>query len=147
SGSNVLSSSRWGPHEGPQSDVYSGKGGYQFAGLAYSSSAHASLPDACVSCHMRPVPANSNVPDHTMKPTVAFCKTCHTAYTGTNFDIQGGRTLVGNALAELQAALNVAGMLTRSTAAPYAELSADELADRQFHLDLVRPGGGASGAN
>ena len=29
--SNALST-RWGPHDGPQADVYSGKGGYHFAG-------------------------------------------------------------------------------------------------------------------
>jgi hypothetical protein len=143
---NVISSKYWGPHEGPQTDVYSGKGGYHFAGLTYGSSAHATLANACVSCHMGPVAANGNVPDHTMKPNVAFCKTCHTQYTGTNFDIQGGRTLVKNALSELEVALNAAGLLTRGAAAPYGPLSADDLADGQFNLDLTRPGSNA-GAN
>jgi hypothetical protein len=144
---NPISSNRWGPHNGPQSDVYSGKGGYQFAGQTYGSSAHAGLANACVSCHMGPVAANSNVPDHSMKPTVAFCKTCHTQYTGTDFDIQGGRTLVKNALFELQAALNAAGLLTRAAAAPYGPLEDADLADGQFNLDLSRPGSGAAGAN
>ncbi|MBX3185833.1 MAG: hypothetical protein KF819_02415 [Labilithrix sp.] len=144
---NTLSSVNWGPHEGPQADVYSGKGGYEFAGLAYASSAHAGLADACVSCHMRPVAANGDVPDHTMKPAVAFCKTCHTQYTGTSFDIQNGQTLVRDALGELQAALNAAGMLTRSGGAPYAPLADDQLEDRQFHLDKVRPGGAPGGGH
>lgn len=145
--SNVLSNARWGPHEGPQSDVYSGKGGYHFTGLTYSSSAHTTVANACVSCHMAPVAGNNNVPDHTMKPSLAFCKTCHTAYNGTTYDIQGGQTLVSNALSELQGALNSAGMLSRSESAPYAPLSGEELTDRQFHLDHVRPGGGDGGAN
>ncbi len=145
--SNPLSSSRWGPHEGPQADVYSGKGGYHFAGAAYSSSAHARITNACVSCHMAPVPGNGNVPDHTMKPALAFCKTCHTEYAGTTFDVQGGQSVVKGALKELQAALNAAGILTRSAAAPYGPLDADDLADNQFNLDSVRPGGGAGGAN
>jgi hypothetical protein len=144
---NAISSNRWGPHDGPQADVYSGKGGYHFAGLTYGSSTHAGLPNACVSCHMQPVAANSNVPDHTMKPTVAYCKTCHTEYKGTDFDIQGGRTLVKNALTELQAALNEAGLLTRSETAPYAPLAEDNLGDGQFQLDLTRPGSGPGGAN
>ncbi len=38
-------------------------------------------------------------------------------------------------------------MLTRAAAAPYGPLDADDLADNQFHLDSVRPGGGAGGAN
>jgi len=82
-----------------------------------------------------------------MKPSLAYCKTCHTQYTGTTFDIQGGQTLVRNALLELQAALNAAGMLTRSETAPYAELAPEDLADRQFQLDAVRPNGGAGGAH
>jgi len=137
--SNALSI-RWGPHDGPQSDVYSAKGGYQFAGQTYGSSAHATLADACVSCHMRPVAGNANVPDHTMKPALAYCKTCHTQYTGTSFDIQGGQSAVRDALRELETALNNAGVLTRSVGAPYVALSDEELGDNQFHLDKARPG-------
>lgn len=145
--SNALSSTRWGPHDGPQADVYSGKGGYHFADKSYSSSAHAGIANACVGCHMQPVAANANVPDHSMKPKVAFCTTCHTQYKGTNFDVQGGQTLVRNALKELQAELNDAGMLTRSSAVPYQALSEEDLADGQFHLDLVRPGSKPGGGN
>ncbi len=144
---NALSSTRWGPHEGPQSDVYSGKGGYHFAGMTYSSSAHTTVSNACVSCHMAPVAGNGNVPDHTMKPALAFCKTCHSQYAGTSFDVQGGQTLVRNALSELQAALNAAGMLTRAAAAPYGALSDADLEDNQFHLDAVRPNSGPNGAH
>jgi len=144
---NLISSIRWGPHQGPQTDVYSGKGGYHFAGVTYGSSAHATLANACVSCHMGPVAANGNVPDHSMKPNVAFCKGCHTQYTGTNFDIQGGRSLVKNALGELQAALNGVGLLTRGEAAPYEALSAEDLADGQFNLDMTRPGSNGTGGN
>jgi hypothetical protein len=135
-----LTSTRWGPHDGPQTDVYSGKGGYHFAGKTYSTSAHSTVSNACVGCHMQPVATNANVPDHTMKPTVAFCKTCHTTYTGTDFNVQGGRTVVSNGLAELQGLLDAANLITRSETAPYANLSDEELADRQFQLDHVRPG-------
>jgi hypothetical protein len=143
---NAISSNRWGPHNGPQSDVFTAKGGYEFAGLGYGTSAHAAISNTCVSCHMSPVAGNANVPDHTMKPNVAYCKTCHTSYTGTDFDIQGGRTIVKNALFELQAALNDKGLLTRAAAAPYGGLADEDLADAQFNLDLTRPGGNA-GAN
>ena len=147
---NTISNYRWGPHEGPVTDVYSAKGGYQFAGLAYGSSAHATdtrMADACVACHMRPVAANANVPDHTMKPSLAFCKSCHTAYQGSDFDVQGGRTLVRSALKELATLLNDKGLLTRSEVAPFGPLDADDLADGQFHLDRTRPGSGPGGAN
>jgi hypothetical protein len=145
--SNPISSHRWGPHNGPQSDVYSGKGGFHFDGQAYSSSVHATIADACVSCHMQPVAANKDVPDHTMKPKLDYCKTCHTQYTGTSFDIQGGVTIVRNGLSELQAALNDRALLTRSPSAPFQPLSAEALADRQFHLDNPRPRSGEGGAN
>ncbi len=144
---NNLSSTRWGPHEGPQSDVYSGKGGYHFASATYASSAHTTVANACVSCHMQPSAENGNVPDHTMKPKVAFCKTCHTQYTGKSFDIQGGQSIVRNALRELQKALNDRKLLTRSAAAPYEGLSDENLADGQFHLDAVRPNSGAGNAH
>jgi hypothetical protein len=138
--SNIISSANWGPHAGPQTDVFSGKGGYHFPGLTYGTSAHAAIGNACVGCHMSPVAGNSNVPDHTMKPNVAYCKTCHTSYKGADFDVQGGRTVVKNALMELEVALNDAALLTRSEAAPYAALTEDDLADGQFHLDHTRPG-------
>ncbi len=144
---NVIGSNRWGPHEGPQTDVFSGKGGYHFAGLTYGSSAHVQIANACVGCHMGPVAGNANVPDHTMKPNVAYCKTCHTQYTGSDFDIQGGRTIVKNALRELQAALNARGLLTRAAAAPYGALADEDLADNQFNLDTTRPGSTDAGTN
>ncbi len=137
---NIITSIRWGPHEGPQTDVYSGKGGYHFVGVTYGTSAHAVIQNACVSCHMAPVAGNANTPDHTMKPNVAYCKTCHTQYTGTDFDIQGGRSIVKKALSELEVALNDAGYLTRGAAAPYGPLSDDNLGDGQFNLDGSRPG-------
>ncbi len=143
--SNTITNLRWGPHEGPVTDVYSAKGGYQFAGKLYSSSAHVTDPrmaDACVACHMRPVAANGNVPDHTMKPQVAFCKSCHTSYTGNDFDVQGGRTLVRKALTELQTLLNDRGLLTRSETAPYAALDPEDIGDGQFHLDGTRAANG-----
>ena len=145
--SNTMNSHHWGPHEGPQSDVFSGKGGYHFAGAAYSTGKHSTIANACVSCHMQPVAGNGNVPDHTMKPALGFCKTCHSTYEGTTFDIDGGQTLVREALRELQVELSDAGLLTRSATAPYAPLSADELSDNQFHLDGVRPNGGPGGAH
>ena len=140
-------SGRWGPHNGPQADVYSGVGGYHFAGKVYGGSAHGTLANACVSCHMQPAADNGGVPDHTMKPSLALCKTCHTQYAGTTFDVQGGQSIVRAGLTELQRELDAAGLLTRSAAAPYAALQPEELADGQFHLDLPRAGSGPGGAN
>ncbi|MGZ3421033.1 MAG: collagen-like triple helix repeat-containing protein [Polyangiales bacterium] len=145
--SNKISSSTWGPHEGPQTDVYSGKGGYHFAGLTYGTSVHTTLSNGCTSCHMQPVVDNKNVPDHSMHPKIDYCKTCHTTYTGTNFDVQSGQSNVKKALAELQGLLNAKGLLTRSTAKPYAVLQPDEIAGGAFDLDRTRPGAAADGTD
>jgi hypothetical protein len=48
-----VSSSHWGPHHGPQGDVINGTGGYEYAGVNYTSSPHKSVvTNACVGCHM-----------------------------------------------------------------------------------------------
>jgi hypothetical protein len=54
---------------------------------------------------------------------------------------------VKKGLAELEASLNAAGLLTRSAAAPYAPLDDGDLTDGQFHLDLTRPGSAVGGGN
>jgi hypothetical protein len=135
-----LTSINWGPHEGPQSDIFSTQGGWHTPAQPYSPSPHQGIANACVSCHMQPVKTNGDVPDHTMKPNVAYCKGCHTTFTGTDFNVQGGRTIVSNALGELRFYLNRASLLTRSETAPYAGLTDEEIADTQYHLDKVRPG-------
>lgn len=146
---NNVITSRWGPHQGPQADIYSGKGGYHFVGQVYGNSTHQTLSDGCVTCHMQPNADNGGVPDHSMKPKLDRCVSapCHTQYQGKTFDILSGQSTVKRALAELQALLNAEGMLTRSSGAPYAELQPEELGDGQYHLDSPRQGGAPGGGN
>ncbi len=139
---NRMSSTRWGPHQGPQADIYSGKGAYHFPGQSYGTSVHTTLANGCVGCHMTPVASNKNVPDHSMIASIAACKTCHTTYTGTSYDIQSGQSTVRAGLFELQAALNARGLLTRSSAAPFVAMSETELRDGAFQLDQPRPQSG-----
>jgi hypothetical protein len=134
-------SSRWGPHEGPQADVFSAKGGYEYAGRNYGTSTH-QLELSCVDCHMAPVTANQNVPDHSFNPSLSVCLGCHLG--ATSFDINGGETLNQTEMFELEADLNTAGYLTRSSTAPYLPLSAANLADGQFSTDSPRTGAGAT---
>ncbi len=47
-------SSRWGPHHGPQGDLFEGANGYQYSNptVAYESSPHRTLfTDGCIDCH------------------------------------------------------------------------------------------------
>lgn len=44
---------RFGPHEGPQTDVFFGENGYQFGDSSIAGqNTHTQLSDACVTCHM-----------------------------------------------------------------------------------------------
>jgi hypothetical protein len=138
----ALTNTFWGPHEGPQADVFSGTGGYHYAGMTYGTSTHQQKL-TCVDCHMPNVASNGMSPNHSFYAQVSACGSCHTG--ATNFDISGGQSQVKAAMFELQKALNDAGYLTRGAAAPYPPLAASELADGNFSLDRTRPGGGADG--
>jgi hypothetical protein len=138
----TLTSPNWGPHEGPQADVFSGAGGYHFAGMTYGTSTHQQKL-ACNDCHMPNSTANGMSPNHSFYAQVSACTNCHVG--ATNFDISGGQSQVKAAMAELQKVLNDAGYLTRAPTAPYPALSNSELADGNFELDKTRPGGGADG--
>ncbi len=136
---NNLSSTRWGPHEGPQSDIYTGKGGYHYAGKTYQSSSHQSFTNGCLDCHMPAVASNGGIGDHSFYPRLTSCQKngCHV--TATSFDVIGGQSAMKAGIQELRVALNEAGLLTRGTAAPYEALSETDLKDQQFAEDLVRP--------
>jgi hypothetical protein len=140
----LLTSVNWGPHDGPQGDVYSGAGGYHYAGKSYGTSTHQQKL-GCVDCHMPGVAENNKSANHSFYPQVSSCLPCHPGVT--NFDVNGGRSQTQLAVFELQKALNDAGFLTRSTAAPYLPLSDKELADGFFPLDKTRPGGAPDGGN
>lgn len=48
-----ITSRYWGPHHGPQADLLTGTGGYEYSGVTYETSPHASaVEDGCIGCHM-----------------------------------------------------------------------------------------------
>lgn len=132
--SNSLSA-YWGPHEGPQSDVYTGTGGYHYLGKTYGTSTH-QVKLTCIDCHMPPVATNGNAPNHSFYAQLGACTSCHVG--ATSFDVSGAQSQFKVGLFELQKALNDAGYLTRSASAPYAVLAPSELADGHFELDKGR---------
>lgn len=138
--SNLITSQYWGPHEGPQSDVYTGKGGYHFAGKTYNSSSHQAFTDGCIHCHMPDVASNNGIGDHSFYPKLSTCQQAGCHVSATSFNVIGGQTLMKAGIQELRVALNNAGYLTRDGTNP---LSAADLADGVFSKDLTRPGGGA----
>ncbi len=142
SASNTLTSTHWGPHEGPAADLTSGLGGYPFAGKTYGQSTH-EMKLTCVDCHMANVATNSGVPDHSFAPQLSTCQGCHAG--AASFDVNGGQTLTQAGLTELEGALNAAGYLTRSSAPPYLPLSMANVGDGSWATDDTRPNAGPDG--
>ena len=138
--SNNLSSSFWGPHEGPQSDIYTGKGGYHYGTNTYRQSTHQGFKNGCIDCHMAPVVTNDGIGDHSFAPQLTTCQKsgCHS--NATSFDVGGGQSAMEGGIQELRVALNNLGYLTRSAVAPYVALTATDLSDTAFQTDQVLPG-------
>jgi hypothetical protein len=134
---NKITSVHWGPHEGPQADLFTGIGGYQYTGQTYGQSTHEQKL-SCVDCHMAPVADNSSVPDHSFNPSLSVCVSCHAGTT--TFDINGFETQIQAMLTAIETYLNTQGVLTRASAAPYTPLTTAQLGDGNWALDQPVPG-------
>ena len=136
---NAITSVHWGPHEGPQADLFTGEGGYHFKGQTYGESTHEQKL-SCVDCHMVTVADNSNVPDHSFNPNLSACKSCHA--TATTFDVNGFESDVQAAMTQIETWFNGQGMLTRADAAPFTTLTPAQLGDGNWAQDEPVPGAG-----
>jgi hypothetical protein len=144
--SNNTLSTRFGPHQGPHADVFSGKGGYHYADKAYENSSHQALEKGCVSCHMGRVEANAGIGDHSFAPALSTCTSAGCHVGATSFDVIGGQTDMKGSLRELRAALNDLGWLTRAEAAPFDALTPAQLADENFAEDSPKAASGLTAA-
>jgi hypothetical protein len=140
---NKITSVFWGPHEGPQADLFTGVGGYHYKGQTYGESTHEQQL-SCTDCHMIPLADNHNVADHSFNPNLLACAACHA--TATTFNVNGFQSEVQNALTQIETWFNTEGLLTRATAAPYVPLTAAEVGDGNFADDMPVPGGTIAGA-
>jgi len=113
-----ITSTRFGPHHGPQSTMLTGIAGYgEFKG----SNVHASIPDGCTTCHMADA-YGKQAGGHTMKmeyeyhghevANVAGCESCHSGIE--DFDRNGLQTEVQAMLDELKALLVAEGLIDES---------------------------------
>src|SRR6478609_6772012 len=133
-----VTSTTWGPHEGPDADVYSGAGGYHYAGKTYGNSSHQNFKKGCVQCHMPPVAENGGIGNHSFYPQTSACQTCHAGTT--NFDVLGGQSQVKQWLQMLRTKLNTMQLLTRDGVNP---LSSTDLSDTEFEADESLPAAAA----
>jgi len=113
-----ITSTRWGPHHGTQSNVLAGKGAYNDAG--FPSSPHQGLV-GCIGCHGSNAQGNL-VGGHSLKMTsdetgnnVAVCNRtgCHSGQT--SFDIGGAQSDIRDLYQQLKVKLAVANMLDTTT--------------------------------
>ncbi len=143
----MITSAHWGPHEGPQADLFTGVGGYQYPGQIYAEATHEQKL-SCVDCHMVPVADNAGVPDHSFTPQISACLGCHAG--ATSFDVNGFETDIKAALTQMETFLNGQGLLTRASAAAataplYPPLTMAQLGDGNWSQDNPVPGGSLEG--
>jgi hypothetical protein len=109
-----ITSNRWGPHHGPQSNMLAGKGAYNDA--AFGQPTHAPVV-ACIGCHGGNAQGNF-AGGHTLIMTstetgdnVAVCNRtgCHSGQT--SFDINGDQTDIATRFQTLKVLLATANML------------------------------------
>jgi hypothetical protein len=102
-GNFTITSSRYGPHHGPQGNLLEGIDGYEVAGsVSYpgTKSFHHRNSGGCISCHM-------HEGSHTFEPNLASCTDCHDAT-----DIDDIQTEVEDLLDQLHDALLEEGSIT-----------------------------------
>ena len=110
-------STRWGPHHGPQGVMLAGKGAFEVGALPYDNSPHRDVA-ACVSCHGANAEGNL-VGGHTLWvanaaegiDNIAGCKKAGCHPNATSFDIDGKQTEIEGLFADLKVKLAVANVL------------------------------------
>jgi hypothetical protein len=112
----AITSSRWGPHHGPQSNMLAAKGAFNDAN--FGTSPHKDHV-GCMGCHGANAQGNY-VGGHTLTMTsastgdnVAVCKPCHSS--ATSFDIGGDQTAISILFQQLKVKLATINMLDTNT--------------------------------
>ena len=116
-----ITSTRFGPHHGPQSTMLFGLAGY---GEYTGSSGHSLIKDTCTTCHMADA-YGKQAGGHTWSmayeyhghevPNVAGCQTCHSDIE--DFDVNGAVTEIEALMEELNNLLLAEGLITESGSA------------------------------
>jgi hypothetical protein len=108
----TITSSRWGPHHGPQGNNIWGVGGYEIAGSKTypAAGSHAHADAGCTTCHMAAIPyGGPTAGGHTFNMTYTYhssveenldaCTSCHT--TLEEFDHNGVMTEVEDLISQI----------------------------------------------
>jgi len=135
-----ITSTRWGPHHGPQANVLVGKGAYSFNGQPYPAlHAHnTGNPAGCVTCHMATPPEDGMAGGHSWWMTYDFhgaeyinpqgCVLCHGGDEGTITTlVENAQTAFAAKLETLASGMETLGWLNSGHSAVVpAGVGADE---------------------
>lgn len=122
-GTYTITSSRFGPHHGPQGILFAGTGGFEI-GTGYTNSFHTDMIDnSCVSCHMQEA-YGTQAGGHQMGMTYDYhgsqkisttsCIKCHTDESALSLKIENSQNEIADLLDSLGTILIANGMLTSS---------------------------------
>ncbi len=117
-----ITNKRYGPHYGPQSNMFIGKGGYEIDGpMPYSNSPHTlAVTNGCVTCHMDGNPVGLQAGGHQMNITyngtsklLTGCTVsgCHTDAAVVKSMFDENRAEIAALELELETALKDMGLL------------------------------------
>jgi len=106
----TVTSSRYGTHHGPMSNMLGGFSGFEVPGsLPYSNSPHTTVPDACVTCHLGTYDAEAMLGGHNMKANIASnCVSCHP--DGIETEVETMQTEITGLLDQLATKLDEKGI-------------------------------------
>ena len=125
-GTVTITSSRYGPHHGPQGVMLPGVGGYEVAGSEpYVNSAHTALlanntANACVACHMATAQGTESgghtfrVANEDGEINFAACVACHTDNDALDALVLSSQSQIESLLDQLKGVLVDKGLATTS---------------------------------
>jgi len=104
-----ITSTHYGPHHGPQANLFAGVGFAEIAGSfdypVAGSTAHTSQT-SCVTCHMGDF--DNQQGGHSFSPSLESCQACHAT---SSFDYSGKQTVTEEQLHELRGLLITLGVV------------------------------------
>jgi cytochrome c551/c552 len=102
-GTFTINTSRPGPHYGAQSALLEGIFANEITGTTAYPAKGSTLHRAqtCVKCHMGTASTDKMSGNHSFKPVLDKCKTCHTGAGVVDYNINGGQTKIKNLMKDL----------------------------------------------
>ena len=131
---------RFGPHHGPQTDMFFGSNGYQYGkGYLTGLMTHGGLTDGCATCHMDELSHRWTMTDTTggLHDLTKACQDCHGAGVTSFGDVQAFEDYDGDGVVEGGQA-EVQGLLDKLKAVLPIDTTSGEPVTRMYDSLLVK---------